>query len=219
MPPVISDVDLERIRAAVAEAEQRTAGEIVPYVVSRSGRYEIALWRGAVAGGVLTMVATIIALQAYAGWGLGWAYSAWGMAMMTAAGGAMGAALPYFWPAARRALVGRGRLAERVHRRAEAAFVEEEVFNTRNRTGILLFVSLFEHRIEVIGDAGINEAVPKEAWHEVVDLIRAGIVRGSLADGLVAAVDRCGRLLEECGVASCKEGVDELPDAVRLRAR
>jgi putative membrane protein len=217
--PVLSEADLERVRAAVAEAELKTSGEIVPYIVPRSSGYEIALWRGAVFGALLVTALALVFLQAYAGWGLSWAYTAWGMATLTAAGGALGAALPGLVPAVRRALAGQRRMAQYVHRRAEAAFLEEEVFNTRARTGILLFVSLFEHRIEVIGDAGINAAVQPEAWAEIVDLIRDGIRQGRLADGLVAAVDRAGCLLEECGLAVHADAPAELGDDVRLRPR
>ena len=81
---------------------------------------------------------------------------------------------------------GSGLIEETVHRRAAQAS-HEEVFATRDRTGILLFVSLFEHRIEVVGDKGINDKVQQEEWGEVVDLLRAGVRRGDLAGGLVAA--------------------------------
>ena len=96
-------------------------------------------------------------------------------------------------------------------------FVEEEVFDTRDRTGILLFVSLFEHRIEVVGDSGINDKVEPAEWVEVVDLVRAGIRRQSLADGLVQAVERCGDLLHRRGVEVRPDDTDELADDVRVR--
>jgi putative membrane protein len=192
--PVLSEADLERVRAAVAEAEQKTSGEIVPYIVPRSSGYEIALWRGAVLGALVVTALTLVLLQAYGGWGLGWAYTAWGMA-------------------------GRRRIAHRVHQRAEVAFLEEEVFATRARTGILLFISLFEHRIEVLGDTGVNAAVRPEQWEEIVGLLRDHIRQGQLADGLVAAVDRAGCLLEECGLAVHADAPAELGDDVRLRQR
>lgn len=217
MKSILNDEEQERIRAAVAAAEKQTSGEIVPYIVLRSGRYEVALWRGAVAGAGIVMILALVGLQIYAGWGLGWAYTAWGMALLITLGGALGAVLPAWIPAVRRALAGERRMTERVHRRSEAAFLEEEVFNTRARTGILIFVSLFEHRIEVIGDAGINAAVEPEAWVEVVVLIRNGIRQGNLADGLVAGIARVGELLEGGGLEVHDDAPEELPDEVRMR--
>lgn len=214
--PLFSDGERERIRQAVAAAERRTAGEIVPYIVRRSGDYDVAVWRAAAIGALgLGLVALAVAWL-YDGWGWGWLYSSWALALVMAGGGVLGALATLADPV-RRALAGADLLDETVHRRAAVAFIEEEVFDTRDRTGILLFVSLFEHRIEVVGDAGINAKVEQAEWVEVVDLIRAGILRQSLADGVVEAVERCGDLLHRRGVALRDDDADELADDVRVR--
>lgn len=215
--PLFTDAEREAIREAVAAAERRTSGEIVPYVVGQSGAYEVAVWRAASAGAVLAGAVALAVAWAYDGWGWTWLYSAWAMALVMTAGGALGAALASVSDAVRRRLAGAARLDERVHRRAGQAFVDEEVFDTRDRTGILLFVSLFEHRIEVVGDAGINAKVEPGEWVEVVDLVRAGILRGDLAGGIVEAVGKCGDLLHRRGVEVRPDDTDELPDDIRVR--
>lgn len=215
--PVLSAPDLERIRVAVGAAEKRTAGEIVPFVVRQSGDYDVSTWRAASVGALLAAAATLGLSSLYDGWGLSWLYSSWTVEAATILGGVVGALVGEYVPAARRMLAGPGLLAETVHRRAAQAFLDEEVFTTRDRTGILLFVSLFEHRIEVVGDTGINDKVETAEWVAVVDLVRAGIVRGDLAGGLVAAVDLCGDLLHRRGVGIRHDDTDELPDTVRLR--
>lgn len=215
--PVLSEADQNRIREAVDLAETQTAGEIVPYIVSRSGRYEIALWRAGVVGALLAGAIGMLVAWLYDGWGLGWLYSAWGMALVMSLGGVLSAALVWSIPAFHRALAGTGRLAQRVHRRAESAFLEEEVHQTRDRTGILLFISLFEHRIEVIGDAGINKVVAQEEWEEMVNHIRQGIKKNRFADGLVDAIKMCGELLRRSGVGIRDDDEDELSDEVRIR--
>jgi len=214
--PLFSDDERELIRQAVAAAEKRTAGEIVPYVVRRSGTYDVAIWRAAAIGALgLGLVALALAWL-NDGWGWGWLYSSWALALVMAGGGVLGALAALADPV-RRALAGADLIDETVHRRAAVAFVEEEVFDTRDRTGILLFVSLFEHRIEVVGDAGINAKVEQAEWAEVVDLIRAGIVGKTLADGIVEAVDKCGDLLHRRGVTIRDDDTDELADDVRVR--
>lgn len=215
--PLFTDAEREAIREAVAAAERRTSGEIVPYVVGRSGTYEVAVWRAASGGALLAAALALAVAWAYDGWGWTWLYSAWAMALVMTAGGALGAGLAALIDPLRRWLAGPARLDERVHRRAAQAFVDEEVFDTRDRTGILLFVSLFEHRIEVVGDVGINAKVEPAEWVEVVDLIRSGIVGGDLAGGLVAAIGRCGDLLHRRGVDLRPDDEDELPDDVRVR--
>ncbi|MDX2438077.1 MAG: hypothetical protein QNL88_13630, partial [Acidobacteriota bacterium] len=101
----------------------------------------------------------------------------------------------------------------------EAAFVEEEVFDTRDRTGILVFLSLCEHRAVILADAGINRSVPDGTWQTLVDDLVAGIKAGRAADAMKKTVIRCGEVLEEHEVALRPDDVDELPDAPRVRER
>lgn len=217
MKDLFTDSDHARIREAVAQAEQRTAGEIVPYIVPQSSVYDVAVWRGAALGAVLALFIVLLLLQVYQGWSLSWLYSSWSLAVLVLAAGALGAVSTAFVAPLKRLLAGGPLLDREVHRRAMLAFVEEEVFNTRDRTGILLFVSLFEHRIEVLGDAGINQNVTPDEWAGVVGRIREGIKAGKLAEGLVAAIEMCGDLLERGGVEIRPDDINELSDDVRLR--
>ncbi len=213
---LFTDDELERIRNAVAQAETRTAGEIVPYVVRQSDDYAAATWRAASLGALAVGTAALAVAWAYDGWGWGWLYSSWALALAMTGGGVLGA-LATLLDAVRRRFAGAASMETHVHRRAALAFVEEEVFDTRDRTGILLFVSLFERRIEVVGDAGINAKVEKQEWVDVVGRIRAGIRSKSLADGMVSGVDLCGDLLHRRGVEIRPDDTDELPDDVRVR--
>lgn len=216
MDPLFSDDDRERIAAAIEAAEAETAGEIVPYVVLRSSDYEAAPWRAGVLGGL--MGAALVAL-------LRWTVPSAlptlahdGAALLLILGsGLLGAVLAPTLPLLTRWLAGSDRMAEAVHRRALQAFVEEEVFATRDRTGILLFVSLLEHRIEVLADAGIYEQVDDDTWNDVTTRIRQGIESGQLTDGLVDAIERCGALLDEHGIDSREDDPDELPSRLRFR--
>ena len=214
--PLFTDDELTRIRDAVSQAETRTAGEIVPYVVRRSGDYAVATWRLASLAALLAGMLALATAWIYDGWGLGWLYSAWALALVMTGGGVVGGLATLLEPV-RRAFAGMETLETAVHRRAAVAFLEEEVFNTRDRTGILLFVSLFEHRIEVIGDTGIDAKVEQAEWEEVVGLIRDGIRSRTLADGMVTAIERCGDLLHRRGVDIRPDDTDELPDDVRVR--
>lgn len=211
----IDRLDDEKIRNAVRRAEERTAGEIVPVLVPKSADYEVVTWRGAAAASLVTLAAVLLVLHFYEGWGLGWLYAPWSVAVLTLGAGVGGALLATYVPPAQRLLAGSDLLDETVHRRALQSFVEEEVFDTRDRTGILLFVSLREHRIEVLGDTGINEQVRPDDWAEVVARIRAGIRNDNLTEGLVEAIEMCGRLLERRGVNVRPDDENELSNTVR----
>ncbi|PSQ68872.1 MAG: hypothetical protein BRD26_07380 [Bacteroidetes bacterium QH_1_64_81] len=219
MNSMIERLDLDRIQDAVGRAEERTAGEVVPVVVPRSDDYEEAVWRGAGAAILLTLLVVLLTLRFYEGWGLGWLFAPWGVALSVLVAGTVGALLARYVYSLQRLLAGSERLDDTVHRRALQAFVEEEVFDTRDRTGILLFVSLREHRIEVLGDTGINRQVEPDDWAEVVARIRRGIQNDNLTEGLVEAIETCGRLLEEKGVDIRPDDENELTDTVRTPGR
>ena len=214
---VLTEAELTRIREAVAQAESRTSGEIVPYVVRRCDNYDGAIWRAAGIGALVAFAALGFLTQLNEAWGAWWGEADFQTLAMATAGLAM-AALAALVPAVKRLFAGRRQRIRQVHRRAMAAFVEKEVFSTRERTGILLFVSLFEHRIEVVGDTGINAKVTQGEWASVVRSIRDGIRAGKLADGLVRGIALCGELLHKSGVEIRDDDVNELPDDVTFEA-
>jgi putative membrane protein len=209
-----SPADLAEIERAVAAAERHTSGEIVPYVVGRSDDYPQAAWKAGCAGALTVALAT----AAVRAWGGFWdPASAWWLALPPLAGAALGLLAVTQVPALRRALVAASDLEEAVSRRAALAFLEQEVFKTAERTGILIFLSLFEHRVVVLGDAGINRAVAQEEWQAIVDEIVAGIRAGTPGAALARAIARCGELLERRRVERRSDDRDELPDYLRIK--
>ncbi len=216
MKDLFTKAELDQIKTAVSGAEERTSGEIVPYIVERSDRYDVTLWRGASILAILAICLAGVTYRFYDGWGLAWIYSGQGMSFLMLVSGVLGALLGGFVPPIKRLLAGQGLLARTVHHRAMRAFVEEEVFNTRDRTGILLFISMLEHRIEVLGDEGINRRVTADDWADVVLKIRTGIKQKKVAQGLIDAIDICGQLLERRGVDIRPDDSDELSNEVRF---
>ncbi|MFQ5350621.1 MAG: TPM domain-containing protein [Thermoanaerobaculia bacterium] len=213
--PLFSEQELEAVREVVADAEVQTAGEIVPFVVDASDAYEGTLWKGAAVGalGMAMLVAVAHAVSGLWGGGALW------IALPAAAGGAVGLVLTAWVPAVRRGLVPREMLERRVRRRAAVAFLEEEVFDTEDRTGILLFLSLFERRVVVLGDAGINAKVGEEEWVAISEAIAAGIRDGRPGEALVEGIGACGRLLARRGVEIQPDDRNELRDDLRRRDR
>lgn len=206
-----SRADLEAIEIAVREAEVRSAGEIVPYAVDHSDRYGEAAWTAAAFGGLLTaLVAAVLydLAETWVGHPVLW------IAFPPLAGAALGylvAALP----AIRRRLVPADVLEHRVRQRALAAFVEQEVFRTRDRTGILLFLSLLERRVVVLADSGITARVAQAEWDAIVAEIVAGMRRGDAGPALAAGIRGCADLLAAHGLPNRPGVPDELSDQLR----
>jgi putative membrane protein len=210
-------MDDEAIQAAVRRAEERTAGEIVPVVVPQSGRYAVARWRGAAVAALLALLGGGLLLHLCEGGGLGAPLASWIVVGTSLAVGALGAVAVTYVAPLRRLFAGSALLAASVRRRALQFFVQEEVFDTRDRTGILIFVSLLERRVHVVGDTGIHERVRADDWKEVEARVREGIRTDALTDGLVEAIEMCGRLLERRGVNVRPDDENELSDAVRTQ--
>jgi putative membrane protein len=213
---LFSPSDLEAVAEAARVAERRTSAELVPYVVEQSDTYDGPLWKGAAAGAVLGGLAAGLLHLAAGYWGgnpLLWT------SLPTAAGALVGFMLVWLLPALRRALIDSETLQSRVLRRAQGAFLEEQVFLTRERTGILLFVSLFERRVVVLGDAGINAKVVPETWDAIAEEVARGIRRGRAAEAICRALGECAELLERHGLARPQDDRNELSDEPRLRDR
>lgn len=210
---LFSDADLERISEAVRKAEGKTSGEIVPYFVERSDAYEAAVWRGgALLASLTAMVLVAVHLMTEAWIGLGLIE----VILLVAGAAGLGMALTFWVPGLKRLLAGNDLIEQRVAQRAAQAFIAEEVFQTRDRTGILLFLSYLEHKVLVVGDSGINKKVDQSEWETVVARMVNGMNNGRPADGLIEAIDLCGILLNKRGVKRRKRDVNELPNRLRV---
>lgn len=207
-----SPSDQARIAAAVAAAEGKSSGEIVPYVVEQSDAYEDACWRAALLGAFLAL-GIMVLLRRYTN---AWLPEFTTIAFIVVVAAGAGFILTDLIPAVTRLLAGKALLDLRVSQRAAEAFIAEEIFNTRDRTGILIFISLRERRVLVIGDAGINAKVKPTEWDEIVLRVTNGLPGGKPAEGLIAAIEQCGVLLQRGGVERRADDFNELSNKLRI---
>ncbi|MBI4487897.1 MAG: hypothetical protein HY694_02320 [Deltaproteobacteria bacterium] len=181
-----SAAEKERIRQVVAAAEQRTSGEIVPMIVAACRPYaEIEL--GGLAAGLA--IGTLAALFLHDPWG-----PVQTQLSLPLTGGILGYILCRI-PAIKRWLIPNTRITEAVHMRSLAAFTAHGLHYTRAHTGILIFASLFEHRVEVLADKGINEKVKPGTWDEIVEILTSGLQSKNGCAAFCAAIERCGDIL------------------------
>jgi putative membrane protein len=81
---------------------------------------------------------------------------------------------------------------------------------------VLILVAVFERRVVVLGDEGVERVLaPGESWADVVALAVSGLRSGRAADGLLAAVRRCGEILARA-LPSRPDDRDEIPRALVL---
>lgn len=204
---VISDSDQERVCEAIRRAEARTVGEIVPVVLERSDAHTGACWVAACVSLVLGSVLLAPVLPWHApGW----------VIVLQALLGALGWLVAFRFTDVARLFISDGRADEVTGEQAFQEFYSLGLHKTEAATGVLLFVSLAEHRVLVLGDTGIDAVMDDEHWSGVVETVLKGVVAGDLAGGLVAAVDELGEVLAE-SFPWADGDRNELPDRLVVR--
>ena len=94
--------------------------------------------------------------------------------------------------------------------------LNEEVFKTIDRTGILIFISAEEHKVVVLADSGINAKVQHSDWDHIVELIVDGIKTEQLTEGIVNGINECKKLLLHHGFVVREDDTNELSDDIRI---
>lgn len=222
--------DLAAIEAAVRAAEAKTSGEIYCVVAEESSDYHVTplAW----AAGVSLLAPALLLLSgiqvtvpdvdAFGGWtaaqvediGEATVHAALvGTLLLQAVLFLVTAAVVSITPV-RRALTPAPFKRDRVRQRAEAQFLSKNLHATRERTGVLIYVSAGEHMAELIADEGIHAAVPDDTWDKAMAALTDGLKRGEAAAGFAAAIGLCGAVLAETFPARTGDNPNELSDSV-----
>jgi putative membrane protein len=233
--PLLTPDDLGRIEAAVRAAEARTTGEIYCVVADESSDYHATplAWAAGVAllapallllGGVHV---TAPDLNMFGGWtadqveDVGEATARAALIGTLVLQGVLFVATLIVASLApvRRTLTPRGLKRERVRQRAEEQFLAKNLAATRERTGVLIYVSAAERMAELLADEAIHGKVDSAVWANAMDALTEGLKRGRPADGFVAAIGQCAEVLARHFPARPDDNPNELPDAVVILNR
>ena len=197
----------ESERAAIAEAvgaaEQRTSGEIVPVLATASGRYDRAEDLFGVIFSIVLLIACWILFQDIRPVEEDWAsgqklvIGLVPVLVIVLVGFGAGVALSTWIPYLKLPLLSKREIELEVDRSAAVAFQQFRIRGTAASTGILIYISLFEHTVRIFGDDAIDQKLNQEDWEKVKDLIIDGMNSGKAADGLRRAIALCGDLLAE----------------------
>ena len=217
---ILTDDEHTRVSAAVTAAEGQTSGEIVTILTDRSDPYgDVALaWSAFAAILVLTMLA--ILPDFYLGWYerlTGGRVHEWTprnlftIAAVAAALKFAGVWLFQLWPPVKFLLIPPAVKDARVRARALTGFRIGAERRTHGSTGILIYLSMREHRAEIIADEVIAAKVDVDVWGEAMAAMLAHIRDGHVAEGMCAAVERVGAVLAEHFPRE-RDDRNELPD-------
>src|SRR5262245_50345974 len=172
----LTDEGRERIAQAIAAAEAKTSGELVAVVARHAGKDDgPLLWPA------------LIALILPAGWlTIAPGAAAWTV-YLAQIGLFLALALILQVVPLRQALLPRPLRRWRARQLAEDQFRALRLDQTREHTGVLIFVSIAEHHVEIIADTGINAVVPPGTWDQAVAAFVAEVRAGRVVEGFLAA--------------------------------
>ena len=151
------------VNAAVRAVEVCSCAEMVVEVRDRSGSYAHADARF---GAVVAFLVLVILLFAP------WVFAPLWVVVDAAIAYGIGLLISRSSHAIRRLMTTRRDRERKVHTAAAATFIDRGIAKTRASTGVLVYLSTLERRIELIADRGILDAVPSLEWNQLVETIR-----------------------------------------------
>jgi putative membrane protein len=190
----LTEPERQRIEACIRKAEGTTRGEIVVMVVPVSHDYPVAGLLGAAA---CSIPMAIVATRLLSGLWWGGPDDLWIF---------LGALFPLFFLCResvkrihplRRLFISGKEMDHEVREAATIQFFQKGMYRTRDETGVLLYLSVFEGKVWVLADRGITSKVPQSFWEEVIESIVKGIHERQAADAICRAVEKIRILLQE----------------------
>lgn len=188
----LTKTEQEKITAAVQEVESTTSGEVVVMVVPRSHDYPAA----AITGSVFFALPSALLLNTFIG-----------PAIWTGSQNVWLFLAPFallyllFFPFASRSdrikrfFLNPKHVEKEVKEGAVTAFFSEQLYKTEKENGILLYVSVMEQKVWILGDCGINALIEKNTWDTIVSDLTLGIRNNNRCEAICEAVRETGKIL------------------------
>jgi putative membrane protein len=188
---------------AVRAVEAQTSAEVVIALRPSSDRYRAATYLAGAIVGLFALTALLVLPRAY---------PLYAFPLDVALGFVAGTLVASRSVVLRRALTPRVDRADAVRRAARAAFVELGVSRTRGRTGLLVYVSMLEKRVELVADVGLDDASIDRALRDAAAPLERAIASRDV-EGFVASLRALGPVLG-AALPRAEDDENELPDDV-----
>ncbi len=212
----LSEAEKQLISTTIQKVESKTTGELVTVIVRSSDayRYIPLLWASLIA---LSLPALIYLLclwmgwfGEYANWGYQHPYNITYLFIIQIA--VLVLLVPLFlWQPIKMRLIPRSVKHLRASRFAYEQFFAQELHLTKQRNGILIYVSVAERFVEILADKGINDQVEEGYWNNIIGHFVLQIRKGKIADGFIAAIESCGAVLAR-HFPQTSDDINELPN-------
>ncbi|MFZ8934045.1 MAG: TPM domain-containing protein [Bacteriovoracaceae bacterium] len=180
-----SDQDKEKIRRSVIEAEKKTSGEIVPVIIRASDAYPGSYYRSALLWGFVCVLCCYFFEATHTV--MFWCFSASILA------GYLLCYLDFY----KKLFITKQEMEEEFSQRAYQSFLMNGVSQTKERNGVMLYISAFEKKAMIVSDTGIEEKIKPGTWEKVITDLISLMKTKDYTSAICQAVTQLGTLLNE----------------------
>lgn len=192
------------INEAVTRAERTTTGEIVTMIVRSSDDYPQIDW---LAGGGAALIITLVVDVL---WKM---QSTWMLLLFFVISSMILSRLVRRLPWVKRRLIHPRELEAAVHHRALVGFMSEGLHKTPENNGVLILISLFERRVEIVADSGIHDRVAPGTWKTMVDYLTDGMKQDQACEALCRTIEETANILAQHFPADA-DNANHLPNLI-----
>ncbi len=205
----------EKISIAVTEAEKKVNAEIVPVFMTSSDAYTEAKLRGALLGAAATSIGILLYDHLMGWYQLFLLQNDWLFVSAIALGGLIGYLLFGMIGPLKKLLVSKQKMQQTSSAMAERVFGEYKLHETKDRTGILVFISLFEHKVQIIPDKGLKEKIADDEWQKVIEQMKPALRSKAFGDAFLQSISKITEILLTYKMNRNGDAPNELPDHLR----
>lgn len=194
------------IEKAVEGLEKRSAAEIVVVVDAKAGQYRDLEFLVTLFFVFLGLLINVL---------VPWEIGAWLLLFDTIVIALIG----YFFmnlSGAAKLFSSKKRIDDFVDKAACAAFTKYKVHSTKERTGVLIYLAVFENRVQIIADSAIHTFLPKDTWDWWEKGVEEITSNNDSCKALIEHLERLGERLE-CYLPIRDSDANELPNSPRMQ--
>ncbi|MBF0208174.1 MAG: hypothetical protein HQK53_14950 [Oligoflexia bacterium] len=207
----------EKISQTIKKVEQSTSGEIVVLVADSSNNYDESAILGLI--GVSMFLGIIIEhlIAIYSKFYSQWdgdnisfgSYlgdfllqslnetSLWRFLIFTVISFIILYLIMMIYPTLKLRLVSKSKVEKRLKEQAILAFYQNELYKTCHKTGVLIFISILERQVFILGDSGINQKIAEGFWYGLAEELTSGIRVGRAGESICRVIEKCGQELKK----------------------
>jgi putative membrane protein len=207
---LLSKAEADAIEARSREVEARVGVQVIAAIIGKADAHVELPWKAFALGAVLSGFVMVIADAIRPQWLTANVELVDTVTILSA--GAASALLAIFVPAYARLFLRSTRRDFEVRRHAQSLFLRHEMFGTRERNAVLILVSCFERRVEILADVGLHQRVSEPEWRPVIARMTPLLRGRRFADALQAGLAGAEDLLAAKGLKATPGAGNELPD-------